>query len=179
MFILLPNKNVFDMHFNFYAILVASIVPMVLGFIWYHPKVMGNAWMQASSLTEEKIRAANMPLILGLSFVFAFMLSFVMNMLVIHQLHVYSLFQHFDKDVANPNTRVGALVKDIMDNFGQEFRTFKHGALHGFMSALFIVFPVMATNAMYERKSWKYIWINFGFWAIAFLIMGGIISAWQ
>ena len=107
------------------------------------------------------------------------MLAFVMQMLVIHQMHVYSLFQHYEKDMQDPNSAVSVLLKNIMDTCGNEFRTFKHGALHGFMSSLFIVLPVMATNAMFERKSWKYIWINWGYWAISFMLMGGIVSAWQ
>lgn len=167
------------MQFNFIAILVAALVPMLVGFIWYNPKFLGNTWSVEAGMTEEKMKSANMGLIFGLSFVFALMLSMSMGMLVIHQMHVYSLFQHYGNDVADPNTTVGGLVKTIMDNYGNEFRTFKHGAFHGFLSSLFVILPVLATNAMFERKSWKYIWINYGYWAIAFLLMGGIISAWQ
>ncbi len=167
------------MQFNFIAVLVAALVPMLIGFIWYNPKLLGNAWSVEAGMTEEKMKSANMGLLFGLSFVFALMLSMSMNMLVIHQMHVYSLFQHYEKDVADPNTTIGALVKGIMDNYGNEFRTFKHGALHGFLSSLFVILPVLATNAMFERKSWKYIWINYGYWAITFLLMGGIVSAWQ
>ena len=167
------------MHFNFIAVLVAALVPLVMGFIWYNTKVMGNAWMRECGLDEEKLKGANMALIFGLCFVFSLMLAFVMQMLVIHQMHVYSLFQHYEKDMQDPNSAVSVLLKNIMDTCGNEFRTFKHGALHGFMSSLFIVLPVMATNAMFERKSWKYIWINWGYWAISFMLMGGIVSAWQ
>jgi hypothetical protein len=167
------------MHMNMIAILVAALVPMAMGFIWYNPKVMGTAWMNEAGMTEEKMKGANMGIIFGLSFVFALMLSMSMNMLVIHQMHVGSLFQHHAAEMEDPNSVVGALYKTIMDNYGNEFRTFKHGALHGFLSCLFVILPVLATNAMFERKSWKYIWINFGYWAITFLIMGGIISAWQ
>lgn len=167
------------MHMNFIAILVAALIPMLVGFIWYHPKVVGTAWMKETGLTEEKMKGANMPLIFGLSFVFALMLSMSMQMLVIHQMHVGSLFQHHEAELKDPNSAVGALFKTIMDNYGNEFRTFKHGAFHGFLSSLFIVLPLMATNGMFERKSWKYIWINWGYWTITFIIMGGILCAWQ
>lgn len=167
------------MELNYVAVLVAALVPMAMGFIWYNPKVMGSAWMQEAGLTEEKMKNVNMAMLFGLSFLFALMLTFSMQTLVIHQLHVYSVFQHYQKDVENPSTTVGALFKTIMDNYGNEFRTFKHGVFHGFLSSLFIVLPVMATNAMFERKSWKYIWINWGYWTITFMIMGGIVSGWQ
>lgn len=167
------------MHVNFVAVLVAALVPMIMGFIWYNPKVMGAAWMRETGLTEEKMKSANMAVIFSLSFVFSFMLAFSMQLLVIHQMHVASLFQHYEKDMKDPSTAVGSLFQTIMTNYGSEFRTFKHGALHGTLSAIFILFPVIATNGMFERKSWKYIWINFGYWTICFLIMGGIVSAWQ
>ena len=167
------------MPFNFLAVIVAAFVTLLMGFIWYHPKVFGTIWMNESGITEEKMKAANMPLIFGLSFVFALMLSMSMQMLVIHQMHVFSLFQHHEAELKDPNSVVGALVKTIMDNYGNEFRTFKHGALHGFMSSLFIVLPLLATNGMFERKSWKYIWINWGYWTLTFTIMGGIVCAWQ
>lgn len=167
------------MHFNFYAILVAALVPMVMGFIWYNPKLMGNAWMRECGLNEEKLKTANMAVIFGLSFLFSLMLAFIMQMLVIHQFHLGSIFANHTEEMKDPNSAIRVLLKNIMDNYGSEFRTFKHGAFHGFLSALFIVLPVMATNAMFERKSWKYIWINWGYWAISFMIMGGIISAWE
>jgi hypothetical protein len=66
----------------------------------------------------------------------------------------------------------------FMTSYGSEFRTFGHGALHGFITSLFIVFPPLATNALFERKSWTYIFINYGYWAVSLIIMGGIISQW-
>lgn len=36
---------------NFVAIIVAALVPMIIGFIWYHPKVFGNTWMQVAGMT--------------------------------------------------------------------------------------------------------------------------------
>jgi len=169
------------MHINFLAILVAALVPMVMGFIWYNPKVMGTAWMNAAGLSREKIKESNMNmgLVFTLSFVFAFLLAFSMEFLVIHQMHFASMLQHHEAELKDPHTELGALFASIMAKYGSEFRTFKHGMLHGFMSCLFIVLPVTATNGMFEQKSWKLIWINFGYWAINFMLMGGIISAWQ
>jgi hypothetical protein len=36
------------MNINFLAVLVTALVPMVMGFIWYNPKVLGIAWMRAA-----------------------------------------------------------------------------------------------------------------------------------
>jgi hypothetical protein len=90
------------MDINYLAVLVAALVPLVMGFIWYNPKVLGNAWMKAAGLDEEKLKGANMAVIFGLSFVFSFLLAFFSQMLVIHQLHIAAFFDYQEqiKDVA-------------------------------------------------------------------------------
>jgi hypothetical protein len=46
------------------------------------------------------------------------------------------------------------------------------------MTGIFFVFPLLAINAMFERRSWKYVFINTGFWTITITLMGGIICGW-
>jgi hypothetical protein len=67
----------------------------------------------------------------------------------------------------------------FMADYGIAFRTFKHGALHGFITGLFLAFPLVGTNALYERKSFKYAFVTSGFWIVCFTIMGGILCAMQ
>lgn len=65
-----------------------------------------------------------------------------------------------------------------MANYGENYRTFKHGALHGAMTGIFIALPILATQAMFERKSLKYVLINAGYWIITLALMGGIVCQW-
>ena len=76
---------------NFPAILVAAVSALVVGFIWYNPKVFGNAWMEAAGLTEAQLKAGNMVKIFILSFVFAFFLAMTMMQMSIHQTGVLGL----------------------------------------------------------------------------------------
>lgn len=55
------------MSVNWLAVLVAALATFVLGGLWYGP-LFGKIWMDASEMTEEKIRSSNMPMIFGLSF---------------------------------------------------------------------------------------------------------------
>lgn len=165
------------MHINFLAVLVAALVPMIMGFIWYNPKVLGTAWMEASGMTPEKAKNANMVLIFILSFVFSFILAFSIQFMTIHQFGVNSLF--YKQPINDPGTEMGALYKHIMDALGTSYRTFKHGALHGTIGAITIVLPVIATGAMFEGKGFKYIAINAGYWIISMAIMGGIVCGWM
>jgi len=160
------------MEFNYLAILAAAVVPIIVGYLWYNPKTLGIVWMRESGMTEEKFRNSNMAVIFGISLLLSVLLSFSTQMLVIHQMGAYSLMG------ANPEAALPS-YQAFMNDYGYAFRTFKHGAFHGFLSALFLFFPVIAINALFERRSWKYIFINAGYWTLSLTIMGAIICGWK
>jgi hypothetical protein len=159
------------MEINFLAILVAALVPLVMGFIWYNPKTFGNAWMRESGLTEESLKGGNMAVIFGLTFVFSFLIAFALQFLTIHQTGALGM-------VGGDVSKALPSYTAFMEDYGMAFRTFKHGALHGFLGGVLFLFPVMAINALFERKSWKYILINSAYWLISVTIMGGIVCGW-
>jgi hypothetical protein len=158
---------------NFLVIAAAALIPMVLGFIWYNPSVFGKAWMQASGLTEEQAKGVNMPLVLALSFVLSFLLGMSVNFMVIHQNAIYSLVM--GPELQNPDSEQSLWIKDTMAKYGHNFRTFKHGALHGTIAGLFFVLPIVGTGSLFERKSFKYVAITVGYWTLTLALMGGVI----
>jgi hypothetical protein len=164
------------MNINFLAVLVAALIPMVLGFVWYNPKVFGNAWMAATGMTHEKAKNTNMVVVLSVSFVLALMLAFSLQFMVVHQFHVKSLF--FKQPIDDASSEMGMLYKTIVDQLGTSYRTFKHGVFHGVIGGFFTALPILGTNAMFEGKGFKYIAINCGYWIVCLGIMGGILSAW-
>lgn len=163
---------------NFSVIALAALVPLIIGFIWYHPKMLGNLWAKEAGLTEAQLKNAGPIRLYIASLVLSLMLSLFIPFLVIHQSHVYSVFEG-TPGANDPGTEVGAYLKNFMDLYGKNFRTFKHGALHGFISTLFFVMPVLGIGALFERKSWKYILLHTGYWAITMMLMGGIICQWS
>ena len=62
--------------------------------------------------------------------------------------------------------------------FGNEVDA-QMGAFYGFLTGFAWVALAIGVNALYEQKSFKYIFINGGFWAIVFTLMGLIIGAWR
>jgi len=48
---------------NYVAIAVGALAVMALGFVWYHPAVLGKSWMRGAGLTEEDMKGGN-PLIM-------------------------------------------------------------------------------------------------------------------
>jgi len=162
------------MEFNFYAILVSAFSSLVVGFVWYNPKVFGTIWMNETGMTEEKAQKGNMLKIFGLTFVYSLMLAFIMSALVVHQFGALGMIGGPDF-IATAKPSYAAFMADYGDNF----RTFKHGALHGFMSGLFLGLPIIAINSLFEQKSWKYIAITAGYWTVIMTIMGAIICGWK
>jgi len=162
------------MEFNFLAILVAALSSFVVGFIWYNPKVFGTIWMKEIGLTEEQAQKSNMLKIFGLTFVYAFMLAFMMPNLVIHQSGALSMIGGpMFVDSAKPSYAA------FMADYGDAFRSYKHGALHGFISGIFIALPIVSINGLFEQKSWKYMAIQAGYWTTILTIMGSIICGWK
>lgn len=160
---------------NILVLLAAALIPLVIGFIWYHPKVFGTAWMKATGMTPESGKGMNMALVFGLTYVFSFFLAFAMCSLSIHQFHVFSLF--YKQPIDDPSTEAGALFKTIMDTYGHSYRTFKHGALHGTIGGIILALPIVAINAMFERRGFKYIAINAGYFIVSFALMAGVVCA--
>ncbi|MDY0780570.1 DUF1761 domain-containing protein [Tenacibaculum sp. IB213877] len=164
------------MDINFLVCALAALVPLVTGFIWYG-SLFKNAWMKEMNLTEESMKGANMPLIFGLTYVFSFLITLGLMPVVIHQWGVFSTLAG-EPGFMEKSGEVWNYFTDFMSNYGDRFRTFKHGALHGALIGFFVSFPILGIQALFERKNFKYIAINAGYWIITLAIMGGILCQW-
>ena len=119
------------MEINFLSLLLAAFSPLVVGYVWYHPKVFGTIWMRESGTTSEKIASSNMVGIFVFSLVYAFLITMVLQTLVIHQFGAFGMIGG-TIETAKPS------YSAFMVDYGNDFRTFKHGALHGFITGLFL-----------------------------------------
>ena len=43
-----------QVHINFIAVIVATVAAMVIGYIWYHPKVLGATWLKFAKINPKK-----------------------------------------------------------------------------------------------------------------------------
>jgi len=143
-----------DFSMNWLAIVVSAFIPLAIGALWYPPKVFGTAWMQATGITEAKIKAVSP----AKAYIAAIILSVIL-----------SFYLYINVLVGGP---------DEMRHGQEAFMTFKHGAAHGAFLGLFVVFPALATNAIFEMKSIKYIFINVLYWIVSLALTGGALNAW-
>ena len=54
-----------DVDLNWVAIIVATIIPMVLGALWYSPILFADRWMQSVGRTREELGDANLGYLLS------------------------------------------------------------------------------------------------------------------
>ena len=139
---------------NWLAILVSALIPLIIGAIWYHPKVFGTAWMHATGITEAKTKT--------MSPVKAYVAALFLSGILSFYLYI--------------NVLIGG--PDEMRHGQEIFMTFKHGAAHGAFLGIFVALPVLATNAIFEMKSAKYIFINVFYWIVSLALMGGALNGW-
>jgi hypothetical protein len=133
---------------NYLAVLIAAIASMVVGFIWYHPAVLGKPWMRLSGYTEAGLKAdqKSMGKYYGLSFVLALITAYVLS----HVMTLSMNFFHYDP-----------IPTGFISAFWMWF---------GFMM------PVQATGEIFGGKKWKLFGINTGFQLVALLVMGVILG---
>jgi len=164
------------METNYVIVISTALIPMIIGVIWYHPAVMGNAWMNASGVTPDQAKSGNMAIIFGVSILFSLMLATMIPALVIHQSGMVSMMMSEQgvpgNEMSNPD------FKYMFDKYGHNYRTFKHGVFHGVISSLFFALPILGIMAMVERRNAKYIFIHLGYWIVTLALMGGVVCQW-
>jgi hypothetical protein len=167
------------MHMNFIAILAATLVPLVLGFLWYNPSFgFGQAWMRGAGIAQDQIQRTGMARMLLLNALLMLLFSFGMQALVIHQGHLFSLFV-MDPEFHKEGTDSYNLYQQVIAMKGHVHRTFGHGFLHGFLGAISLAIPIIGTACLYERRGFKFFAIQAGYWILSMALMGGIICAFE
>ena len=53
------------------------------------------------------------------------------------------------------------------------------GAFYGFLTGFGWIFFGIAVVALFELRSWSYIFINGGYWVVTMTVMGAILGAWR
>ena len=131
-------------YINIPAIIVAAVLPFLLGGLWYSPLLFGKAWMSVNNISEEKIENSNQTK----KFVFSFLFFLLMS-------------ANLAGFLASPDTDLS------------------FGILAGFLAGFGWVALALGVIALFEMRSWKYIFINGGYMVIAFLLMGAVLGAWR
>ena len=142
---------------NFLAIIVAGLMPSVIGALYYGP-LFGKVWLNSMNKTKEEMEPSNPAIAYGGSMLLSMLLAMSLNFTIglVHK---------------NVNS-AGELFIDSHFSFG-------HGALHGAMIALMTITPIIVSLGIFHKFNWKTNLLNVGFWVITLAVMGGILDVWQ
>jgi len=135
------------------SMVIATLIPVVVGFIFYSKPLFGHRWAEAFGLTNDKIQKAGTPFVIVVGLVLSALLAFFML--------------------------------NFCNGAGQEgeFDTFKHGAAHGLILSVFVAFPIIGINGLFEQgamlnlKLRMLMFITVAYWAITLALMGGVLDA--
>lgn len=140
---------------SYLPIIVAGLIPMALGMIWYSDALFGKAWRDSIGMTKEQEAGGNMGLRMGLAAFLSIVLAFILKGL-----------QFASHGGAEKMAEAGDM------NFG-------HGAFHGLLIGAMLAMPVLVNNGLFEQKSTKNLLINAGYWILAITLMTGLLNAWD
>lgn len=140
-----------EVDINSIAVIVAALIPMVLGMPWYDPHTpTGKAWGKWMKIdhtdpkTKEEMKKG-MPKAMGGMFLSALLMSYILA--------------HFvDYTVSN---------------------TFVLGMQTGFWLWLGFIATSMASAVFFTKKPWKIFFIDSGFYFVALVLMGGVLAVWK
>lgn len=133
---------------NYLVVLVAGIVSMGVGFLWYGPMLFGKQWMKLMGYTKESMEKAKkeMGKTYAISFVLALVTVYVLS-------HVMILSRSFF------NTPM-----------------LSAGLTSAFWMWLGFIMPVQATEVLFGGKKWDLFAINTGYQLASLLAMGLVIG---
>lgn len=134
---------------NYLAVLLAGVVSMALGFLWYSPLILGKQWMKERGFTKDSLKKAQkeMGKLYALSFVVSLITAYVLS-------HVMNLSEYF---------------------FHYPF--LQTGLTTAFWMWLGFVMPVQLTATIFsDKKNWKLFGIDTGYQLISLIAMGVVIA---
>ena len=137
-----------EIEINFLEVLAASVVSMVVGFLWYSPLLFSKPWMKLSGMTKDKIAKANMTKTYGISFVVAIVTAYVLA-------HVMGLSMNF-----------------------YDYSGLMTGLTSAFWMWLGFVMPVQLTGWLFDGKAFNLFLINTGYQLASLLSMGVVLGLW-
>jgi Protein of unknown function (DUF1761) len=143
-----------EMQINWAAFAVAVVAQMVIGFLWFHPAVMGKMWAKANGVSIEEMKPKNPGMVYGLTILYT--LFFTMFLI----------------------TNVTGPGQDVAPD-GHSYVTFQHGLAHAVILTIMVILPVIGTPALYEGKTKGWMVVQIGYWFARLAVAAGILSAWR
>ena len=130
---------------NYGAVLIAWLVNMVIGSLWYSPLGFGKQWSALSGVDIMKLPRGEANRTIRFVALSALVQAFTLGLLL-HSLHVTEVL---------------------------------NGLIVGWVLWLGLVAATTVGTTLYQRKSWKFLWLNASYFLIVMTINSLILTAWR
>jgi len=67
---------------NFFAVLIAAVVSMIIGFVWYSPSVFGKQWMSMMGFKKKDVDKKDMGRTMILAFISTLIVAYVLSFIL-------------------------------------------------------------------------------------------------
>jgi len=135
---------------NWIAYAVAVVAQMIIGYIWFHPAVMGKRWAKANGINIEDMKIANPGMTYGLTILYTLIFTFWLAI-----------------NVTGPGQE------------DMKYHTFQHGIAHATLLTIMVILPVIGTPGLFEKKGFGWTMIHVGYWFLRMAVAQGILSLWR
>ena len=133
---------------NLVPVIIAGVINMVIGALWYSPLVLGKLWMRSMHKTDEELKKGFSSTAMGLTYVVNTIASLVFAYVLAH------------------------LIKFSMTN------TFSQGVMIGFWVWLGFVVTTVIPGYMYESRPKMLYFLFIIYQLISITLMGGVLAIW-
>lgn len=158
---------------NWFIIPLAAFIPLILGYCWYHPKVLGSKLAQING--EKPIPKKSIQQIV-LIYLFGIALAYILTLMSVHQTAIFQLF-FMDPELADSNSEYNRFIQDFLTKYGSRHRSFGHGMIHGAEAGLMFGLALLGITTLIQGKSLKRIWIHLFFWVLCCSLVAGTTCA--
>jgi len=158
--------------------LYAGLVPVVVALIWYNPYLLGRLWGSQVGFAKDTFTVTKIAIVSVLTLIAGYNIANSLGSIVIHQHGIYSMLAG-NPDVRTPGTELYNTVQGLMDKYGRNYRTFKHGAFHGMNTGLYFVLPLLLIVGVIENRKVSWILVHAAYFTICLALMGGIVCAYM
>jgi hypothetical protein len=141
---------------NWIAIGIAIVINIVLGFLWYSPKLpTGKIWMRETKMDpNHKPTAKQMTVAMILMILGAFLMVFVFQ-------HTFIAYRDaYDLDAAGDGYKL----------------TMLDGVIGAVMTWIAFFVPVLWSGIAWEGKSWSLFFVQAGYYLVTLLVVGVVYA---
>jgi hypothetical protein len=137
-----------DPTLNLIPVVIAGVINMLIGALWYSPFFLGKLWMRSMGKTDEEMKKGFSGVSMGLVYVVNTIASLVFAYVLAHIIKFASI------------------------------TTFSDGAKVGFWVWLGFVATTVIPGYMYEGRPKMLYFIFIAYQLISIVVMGGVIAMW-